>query len=84
MSGWLSQLGAFGSGHDLIVGEFKPRIGLCVDSAEPALDPLTSSFSAPPQFSLSLSLKKKHLIFFSKFSYFEKKHEQGKSREREG
>ena len=30
--GWASD---FGSGHDLVVREFEPRMGLCVDSSEP-------------------------------------------------
>ena len=32
LSSWASN---FGSGHDLAVREFKPRIGLCADSSEP-------------------------------------------------
>ena len=44
--GWLSQLGVdFSSGHDLTVHEFKPHVGLCVDSAEPAWDSLSLSLS---------------------------------------
>ena len=31
----------FGSGHDLTLGEFKPRVGLWADSAEPAWDSLS-------------------------------------------
>ena len=30
--GWASDLG---SGHDLVVCEFEPRVGLCADSSEP-------------------------------------------------
>ena len=30
--GWASD---FGSGHDLTIREFKPRIRLCADSSEP-------------------------------------------------
>ena len=34
--GGLRQLSAdFGSGHDLTVREFEPRVGLCADSSEP-------------------------------------------------
>ena len=40
----------FGSGHDFMVCEFKPHVGLWTDSAEPAWD-----FS--PSLSASLSLK---------------------------
>ena len=38
----------FGSGHDLTAHEFKPCVGLCTDSMEPAWDflsPLSASFS---------------------------------------
>ena len=47
----------FGSGHDLAVCGFEPLVGLCADSVEPAWDPLSLSFSAPPQLTLSVSLK---------------------------
>ena len=30
--GWAAD---FGSGHDLAVREFEPRVGLCADSSEP-------------------------------------------------
>ena len=46
--GWLSWLSIqlnFGSGYDLVVPEFKPHIGFCTDSVEPAWD----SLSDPPQ-----------------------------------
>ena len=39
-----------GSGHDLAVREFEPRVGLRVDSTEPARD------SLPPSRSLFLCL----------------------------
>ena len=48
--GWVSDLG---SGHDLMVYEFKPHIGLCADSVEPAWGSqflslsYSSSLSAP-------------------------------------
>ena len=51
----------FGSGHDLTVRGFKPRIGLCVESEDPARDALSPSFSAHPLLSLSLSLSKNKL-----------------------
>ena len=35
----------FGSGHDLTVHEFEPRIRLCADSAEPAWDSLSLPLS---------------------------------------
>ena len=31
----------FGSGHDLMAHEFKPCVGLCVDSAEPPWDSIS-------------------------------------------
>ena len=55
----------FGLGHDLMVPEFRPGIGLCADSAEPAWDSVFPSLSAPFPFvcacvlSCLLSLKKK-------------------------
>ena len=45
-----------GSGHDLTVREFEPRVGLCADSAEPAWD------------SLSLSLCPSSLVHVLSFS----------------
>ena len=46
----------FGSGHDLVVCEFKPHMGLRAAIAEPALDPLSPFFlSAPPLLTHSLS-----------------------------
>ena len=44
----------FGSGHDLTVGEIKPCIRLCGDSAEPACS-----------FSPSLSVSHLHVLSFS-------------------
>ena len=43
----------FGSGHDLIVCEFKPCIGLCTDSAQPVWDSFFLSPSLPLPHSLS-------------------------------
>ena len=54
--GWLSRLSIhldFGSGHDLVVGEMQPRVGLCAGSMEPAWDSLFPSLSAPPLLSLN-------------------------------
>ena len=48
----------FGSGHDLTVREFEPRVRLCADSGEPAWDSLSLPLSAPPPLALSLSLSK--------------------------
>ena len=50
-----------GSGHDLMVHEFEPCVGLCADSTESAWDSfslslsLSLSLSAPPMLSCSLS-----------------------------
>ena len=38
----------FGSGNDLRVREFEPRVGLWADSSEPAWDSVSPSLSAPP------------------------------------
>ena len=43
----------FGSGHDLMVCGFEPRVGLCVDSSEPAWDYLLLSLCPSPTCSLS-------------------------------
>ena len=44
------------SRHDLMVGEFKPCVGLCDDSAERAWDSASPSLCPSPAHSLSLSL----------------------------
>ena len=49
----------FGSGHDLMVHGFKPRVGLCTDSIEPAWDSLSPSVSLYPSPICTLSLKNK-------------------------
>ena len=45
--GWPTQLSVptldFGSGHDLTVHGFEPRVGPCTDSVEPAWDILSRS-----------------------------------------
>ena len=45
----------FGSGHDLTVRGFEPRIGLCADSSEPAWDSVSLSPCPSPACSISLS-----------------------------
>ena len=51
----------FGSGHDLMVYEIKPCVGLCTDSVEPAWDscslPLPPVYTLMPSPSLPLSQK---------------------------
>ena len=49
----------FGSGHDLTVREFGPRVGLCTDSAEPAWNSLSLSLC------LSAALSHVHLLSLS-------------------
>ena len=51
----MAQLADFGSGHDLTVSGFQPRVGLCADSWEPgaASDSVSPSLSAPPPLCLS-------------------------------
>ena len=64
---WVAQLVkrltlGFGSGHDLVVGEFEPRVRFCVDSTEPAWNSLSLSLSlslsAPPLLTFFLSQNK--------------------------
>ena len=51
----------FGSGHDLMVCEIEPSVGLCADSAEPAWDSLSLSFClSPPQRNKTKQNKTKH------------------------
>ena len=52
----------FSSGQVLTVCEFEPHIGLCVDSAESAQDPLSLSFPLPCLVEL-LNAPSLHLLF---------------------
>ena len=65
LGGSVGQASDFGSGHDLVVREFKPRIGLCADNSEPgACFRFCVSLSlclSPHSHSVSLSLKNKYL-----------------------
>ena len=45
-----------GSGHDLAVREFEPRVGLCADRSEPASDSVPLHLPAPPLLMLCVSL----------------------------
>ena len=62
----------FHSGHDLMVHEIKPQVGLCADSKGPAWDSLSSLCPSPP-LALSLSrnidkhfLKERNPLHFTK------------------
>ena len=70
---WVAQLVkhltvCFGSGHDLLVGKFKPHIELCANSMGPAWDSLSFSLSLSlslsPLISLPLTLPSKQINFF--------------------
>ena len=45
----------FSSGHDFMVHEVEPHVGLCADSMEPAWDSLSPSLSDPLPLAHSLS-----------------------------
>ena len=52
----------FGSGHDLAVREFEPRVGLCADSSEPGAYfrfCVSLSLTLPHSCSVSFCLKNK-------------------------
>ena len=49
----------FGSGRDLVVSEFEPRIRLSTGRAEPAWDCLSPSLSLPPPNQINLKKKRK-------------------------
>ena len=49
----------FGSGHDLMVHGYEPRIGLSADTMQPAWDSLSPSLFLPLPCSLSFLKKKK-------------------------
>ena len=44
-----------GSGHDLMVCEFEPRVGLCADGVEPGWDSVSPS-PTPPSLTLARML----------------------------
>ena len=58
LGGSVGEVSDFGSGHDVTVCEFEPRVGLCADSSEPGacFRFCVSLLSAFPLLSLSLSL----------------------------
>ena len=65
--GWLSGLCltlGFGSGHNLMLHEFKPHVGLCAASVEPALDSHSLSLSLPLPHSHGLPLSRTKYINF--------------------
>ena len=57
----------FGSGHDLMVHEIKPYVGLCPNSMEPAWDSLSLflSLSLSPTPSLTRECALLHMLFLS-------------------
>ena len=64
---WLSWASNLGSGRDLTVPEFEPRVGLCADSSEPGACfgfcvSLSLCPSPPPRLSLSLSKINKNIF----------------------
>ena len=72
-----------GPGHDLMVREIEPRVGLCVDSTEAAWNSLPLPLCSSPAHAfslLSLSLKiiniKKNLLSLEVFSFFSKVEEK--------
>ena len=62
LGGSAGEASDFGSGRDLTICEFEPRIGLSAVSAESALDPVSLSLPALPLLMLAraLSHKNKH------------------------
>ena len=55
----------FSSGHDLVVHEFKPRVGLCADSSEPGACfgfCVSLSLCPSPVHALPLCLKNKYTL----------------------
>ena len=54
----------FGSGRDLTVRGFEPRVGLCADSVEPACDSPSPPLSLPLPLSLMLSISNKQTANF--------------------
>ena len=62
LGGSFGEVSDFRSGHDLMVREFEPRIGLCADSSEPGACfgfCVSLSLCPSPALSLSLSLSQK-------------------------
>ena len=53
----------FGSGHDLMAGEFEPHVGLCADSSEPGVcfGFCVSSLCTCPNCALYLSVSQKQI-----------------------
>ena len=58
LGGSVGSASDFSSGHDLIVGELEPLVGLCADSSQPgACFRLCLPLSAPSPLTLCLSQK---------------------------
>ena len=61
LGGSVGEAADFGSGHDLAVRGFEPRVGLCADSSEPGTCfgfCVSLSLCPSPTHALSLALKK--------------------------
>ena len=61
LGGSVGEASHFGSGHDLAVREFEPRVGLCADSSEPGACfrfCVSLSLCPSPVHALSLSVSK--------------------------
>ena len=62
LSGSVGWAADFGSGHDVAIREFEPRVGLCADSSEPGACfgfCVSLSLTLPRSCSVSLCLKNK-------------------------
>ena len=63
LGGSVGRVSDFGSGHDLAVCEFEPRVGLCADGSEPgARFGFCVSLSLCPSHAHALSLNNKYTL----------------------
>ena len=61
LGGSVGEASDFGSGHDLAVHKFEPRVGLCADSSEPGAclgSSVSPSLRPSPAYWLSLKIDK--------------------------
>ena len=86
LGGSVSQATDFGSGQNLAVHGFKPRVRLCAGSLdlEPTLDSVSPSLSAPPPLALSLSLSKINFKKFFKIFIFRERERKKKNTSHRG